>query len=375
MIFRKKRNFFLKRKFKNKHPNATSIGVRVLLNGIFSNVIVGLFICPLLIVAQVRDYNGMCDASAALAVDAEHFIIANDEDNILRIYNINNSSPVSFVDLSTFLGIEYDDKSPEADFEGATKIGDYYLFISSHGRDRKGRIRMNRHQFFAVHVDPADLKITPVGQSYQKLMNDMALYDDLKKLGVYDAYLPHDKKNERLAPKKRGVNIEGLSATPDGKSVLIGFRNPQPGGKAIIVELQNPLDVVLHGKSPIFGKVSQLSMKTRGVRSLEYHAKLGQYLIVAGSHESDKKSLFYLWSGNIDDAPVLAKQIDFEKYEDFNPKAISIYSDMDQFQIFSDDGSVMRKDGMGGECACKELPDPAQKKYRGVWFNYTIFEQ
>lgn len=316
----------------------------------------------------------MCDASAAFPIDDEHFIMANDEDNLLRIYNINKEAPVTSYDLSVFLKIEYDDKSPEADFEGVTKIDDYYFFISSHGRDKKGRIRKNRHQFFAVKVEPATLNITPVGRSYQNLMNDMALYGDLKKLGVYDAYLPYDSKNEQLAPKKSGVNIEGITVTPDGKSVLIGFRNPQPKGLGILVELLNPVDVVLHSRAPQFGHVYMLDMKTRGVRSLEYHPQLGCYLIVAGSHKSGKKPLFYSWSGKQSDKPLEMKQLDFGQFKDFNPEAIVFYKNSNRFQIFSDDGTIMRSDGWGGECECKELPDPALKKYRGVWFDYSMLK-
>jgi hypothetical protein len=28
----------------------------------------------------------MCDASAAVALDADHFVVADDENNVLRIY-------------------------------------------------------------------------------------------------------------------------------------------------------------------------------------------------------------------------------------------------------------------------------------------------
>ena len=105
---------------------------------------------------------------------------------------------------------------------------DYYFFITSHGRDRKGRLRKNRHQFFAVKVDTRSLVITPVGFSYQGLMDAIVHIDAVKKLGVYDSYQPRDKRNGRLAPKKQGVNIEGLAATAGGRSLLIGFRNPVP---------------------------------------------------------------------------------------------------------------------------------------------------
>ena len=35
---------------------------------------------------QPATYNGPCDASAAVALDASYFIVANDENNTLAIY-------------------------------------------------------------------------------------------------------------------------------------------------------------------------------------------------------------------------------------------------------------------------------------------------
>ena len=35
---------------------------------------------------DVSIYNGPCDASAAVALDAEHFVVGNDERNTLQVY-------------------------------------------------------------------------------------------------------------------------------------------------------------------------------------------------------------------------------------------------------------------------------------------------
>ena len=41
-------------------------------------------------------HKGICDASGAIALDEEHFVVANDEDNILRVYRSDTSgTPVS----------------------------------------------------------------------------------------------------------------------------------------------------------------------------------------------------------------------------------------------------------------------------------------
>ncbi|MBN1481047.1 DUF3616 domain-containing protein [candidate division KSB1 bacterium] len=319
--------------------------------------------------AIADEYTDMCDASAALAVDSTHFIIANDEDNTLRIYHVRKQAPVSTFDLAAFLRITYDDKSPESDIEGAAQLGDYYFFITSHGRDKKGRLRRNRHQFFAVRIDPRSYVITPVGRSYQFLMEDMIQLDEFKRLNIVDAFQPNDKKNERLAPKERGVNIEGLAARPDGNSLFIAFRNPVPFGKALLVEFLNPLEVAAGASVPKFGDVFLLDLNGLGVRSLEYNQRLGSYFVIGGASDGEPGSVLYLWDGKKGNQPSKSDQLDFGQFEQFNPEAMAIYQQSDRFQIFSDDGTVLMPDGEGGRCDCKELANPDLKKFRGMWYN------
>lgn len=50
-------------------------------------------------------YFGMCDASAAVALGHDTFAVANDEDNVIRVYQRQPPAlPVSSFDLSSFLG-------------------------------------------------------------------------------------------------------------------------------------------------------------------------------------------------------------------------------------------------------------------------------
>ena len=320
---------------------------------------------------KVMEYFSMCDASAGLAVDNEHFVVANDEDNILRIFHIDQSSPVQSFDLSEFLGIEYDDKSPETDIEGAARLGDYYFFITSHGRDKKGRFRENRCRFFAVQIEKSDDQfiIRPVGKPYRRLMDDLVLVNGLKKVGLRAAYLPDDKKNEQLNPKIRGVNIEGLSSTPDGRQLLIGFRNPRPDNKAIVIALKNPVDVMLKGAAPWFGKPVFLDFGGLGVRGMEYNPQIGQYMIIAGAYDAAKQSVLYLWRGGTD-AAVAAQEMPKEK--EWNPETLILYPGSMRIQILSDDGTILTQNDAGETCSCKDLADSRQKKFRGVWFDFKL---
>jgi len=67
-------------------------------------------------------YRGASDASAAMATGKDMFIVADDENNVLRIYKTSKGGlPLFSYDMTEFLDIE--PEHPEADIEGATMIG------------------------------------------------------------------------------------------------------------------------------------------------------------------------------------------------------------------------------------------------------------
>jgi hypothetical protein len=81
----------------------------------------------------------MCDASAAAAIDGEHFVVADDEDNVLRVYRREGGRALAEFDLSEFLGNKGKKKPKEADLEGGAQIGSLTFWITSHGRNSKGK--------------------------------------------------------------------------------------------------------------------------------------------------------------------------------------------------------------------------------------------
>ena len=98
---------------------------------------------------EVLVFRGASDASAAVTIGEDMFIVADDENNILRVYNINKPGlPVFSFDLTEFLGIN--PEHPEADIEGATMIGRRIYWITSHGRNKDGKMRPNRYRYFAT---------------------------------------------------------------------------------------------------------------------------------------------------------------------------------------------------------------------------------
>jgi hypothetical protein len=293
----------------------------------------------------ITEYRGTCDASAAVSLGHDHFIVANDEENSLRVYRLGYPNPVMVYDLDTFA--EADPDRPEMDIEAAAKIGSRVYWITSHGTNRKGKYRPGRHRFLATDIGFKDGRpvITPVGSAYTGLLEDMAAAAQLKKYRLEDA--------AETAPKDEGgLNIEGLAATPSG-ALLVGFRNPIPGGNALIVTINNP-NGVIHCQKPEIGPVMELPLGGLGIRSIERRGDT--YLIVAGPYDGNSDFRLYHWRGpgTAPSMPVPAAD-----FGGLNPEALFVAS-KGPIQILSDDGAH----DLGG-MECKDLPGAVQR-FRGV---------
>src|SRR4028118_890326 len=96
-------------------------------------------------------HQGICDASGAVAVDNDRFIVANDEDNHLRVYSANKSgAPLKIIDINDYF-ID-NPRKKEVDIEAATELNGFIYWITSHGRNKDGERKPLRHQFFANKI-------------------------------------------------------------------------------------------------------------------------------------------------------------------------------------------------------------------------------
>jgi hypothetical protein len=299
-------------------------------------------------------FLGMCDASAAVALDEQHFLVANDEDSILRLYHRDRGDlPLQEFDLNTYLKPDgKEGKYQEVDIEGAMRVGQRIYWIASHGQNKNGKPRPSRHRFFATDIATKDgYFISGVGKPYERLLDDLA--GDVRLKG-YDL-----REAAKKAPKSQGgLNIEGLGAAPDGK-LLIGFRNPIPGGKALVVTLENPDDVLFKNERPKLGEPAMLDLGGRGVRSLDYQTGPKAFLLVAGAYDTSKSFALYLWSGKPGDEP---KPLEAHDFGGLSPEAFVVYPGEKRIQILGDDGT---KNVDGQEC--KEVDNPAKRSFRSGW--------
>lgn len=276
-------------------------------------------------------YREMCDASAAVALDKDHFVAADDELNVLRIYRRGQPDSVAQVDLSSFLGTKPD---KESDIEGAATIGNKIFWISSHGTNKEGKVQDRRRRLFATEIVAGAVpSVQAVGKPYSSLIEDLSKDPRLSKYGLAEA--------ATKPPKTKGaLNIEGLADTADGK-LLIGFRNPLPGDKALVVPIENPQEVIT-GALAKLGEPVEIKLGGRGIRSFE---RVGaSYLIVAGPIDGNGGFDLYRWSGDAKDDPTIVANAGLSG---LNPEALFAIPGTAEVQILSDDGTV---DVSGKEC-------------------------
>jgi len=333
-------------------------------------------------------FRGASDASAAVAVSEDMFVVADDENNILRIYETSKTvQPVGHFDMTSFLEIE--PEHPEADIEAAAMIGRRIYWITSHGRNKDGKLRPNRYRFFATEVlfENRSVKLRPVGKPYKTLVHELVKTNAARRLGLnkstrFGADLKK-KEREKLAPKKEGLNIEGLCASPDGGTLYMGFRNPRPKdrktgrAKAIVIPLLNPNGIIDAGESPVFGEPILWDLKGLGIRSMEYSPSCKAFFIIAGGPDEDVGFALYRWSGRPESPPELERKLNLGKSK-FTPEALIPFEKSGRLLMLSDDGSLVvevtgaweclegeyRKDGT---TLNKYLANPGRKTFRGIW--------
>jgi hypothetical protein len=333
-------------------------------------------------------FRGASDASAAVAVSDDMFVVADDENNILRLYETSKAGqPIASFDMTSFLDIEPD--HPEADIEAAAMIGSRIYWITSHGRNKDGKLRPNRYRFFAtdVFIENRSVNLRPAGKPYRNLIHELLKTQPARRLGLdkatrFGAELKK-KDREKLAPKNEGLNIEGLCASPDGGILYIGFRNPRPKdrqtsrAKAIVIPLLNPNRIIDVGEPPVFSEPILWDLNGLGIRSMEYSRFHKACFIIAGGPDEDVGFTLYRWSGRPDSMPVLERELSMGKSK-FTPEALIPFEKSKRLLMLSDDGSLVVK--VAGEWECLEgeyrkdgttlnkyLANPSRKTFRGIW--------
>lgn len=252
---------------------------------------------------------GAADASAAAFVGPDHFMVANDEDQLLRVYPV--AAPASGLPHHTsgFLlpDAPTDDRlalpeTREVDIEGVFKVGTRYYYTASLSNASDGSPRPNRDRIFCLDHDGAQFSF--IG-SYHYLLDDLTAWDqaDGHGLGADFLGIAGASAAGKRSSDPDGLNVEGLAALNGNPSAAyMGFRAPLVGeGKALIVPILNFTSLAESKKGgkrgmAEFGTPILLDLGGRGIRSMVSNGTA--YLMLAGpvGDEGGDFALF-VWDG------------------------------------------------------------------------------
>lgn len=317
--------------------------------------------------ADARYLTGASDASAAVDAGGGYVVVANDEDNTLRLYNgAASGAPVKTWDLDSKLNAD-----KEVDIEAGTRVGNTIYWTGSLGNNKDGEYRADRNTVFTTTVSGSGASTSlTFGKAYHKLRDDLVAWD--KANGNHYGFAAGTAAGE--VPKEiDGFNVEGLEFAPGSTTTAyIGFRAPLapavPGGKALIVPVTN-IDKVVTGTKATFGAPIELDLGGLSIRDIRKNAA-NQYLIIAGSWAADDNSdpyALYSWDGVAGHAPV--RKLDLPTSDAGGWESVVTVPDLSvsggRVQLVTDDGDA---DLYGDGAQAKDLSHPEWQKSRSTWF-------
>ncbi len=322
--------------------------------------------------AAIKWPTGIADASAAVGLDNDYMVIANDETNSLYVYNRNASGlPLKTFDFNAGNILNLTDGTTgnfkEVDVEAVaispTYTGRSY-WLGSMSNSSSFNNKPNRDRIVAM-----DISGTGAGTSFANAGYYAGLRQQLIAWGDANGYnftaSAADGKDAKIID---GFNVEGAVFGPDNTTLYIGFRAPLvPVGnrtKAIIAPIQNFETWFNNGVPsglPIIRTTIELDLGGRGIRDL-IRLPNGTYIIIAGSYNGTLVPAVYRWTGFAADAPLLLTSFDLTG---LNAEAVLSVNNGSQLsanklQVICDNGDhVFYNDGV----AAKDLPQDNYRKF------------
>lgn len=297
-------------------------------------------------------HTAIADASTALEINDSLFVVADDETNILRMYNRNQSGlHVYTFDASAIAQVSSSD--PEMDIEASMR-GVLYpsrlYWMASLGNNKSGKLRPNRNRVFSTDiVDNNDSIVLRGANTFDSLREKMIIWGDAQ------AWNFTASTAVGMIPKRiDGFNVEGLAVAPDNTTAYVGLRAPlvPEQGKeltdenrclAVIVPIENFEEAMNSNNmhTIVLGKPITMNLGGRSIRSIE-KISTNQYVIVAGMFDDQNRAALYLWSGEANDKPELLDTNLFAQGE-IHPEGI-LYGEVQNnrlnVELVSDNGTA-----------------------------------
>lgn len=252
----------------------------------------------------------VADASAASPVDDDYMFIADDETNVIRLYNRHYSgqsvdSLDITVDAGGVSGEEFDMEASSLSVKDNAAKRIYW--IGSLGNSKKGALKPYRNRVVATDITGTGANSKLAVKSYSENMRPALI-----SWGDACGWNFTASAAEGMIPKRiDGFNIEGLAVAPQGEMAYVGFRAPCVPVKGTMPAASNRLYAVVapvtnfeammnvSGKSdvsPVIGEPVLFDFGGLGIRSMERVGTAG-YLIVAGLYQGGGTPAVYLWDG------------------------------------------------------------------------------
>ena len=256
---------------------------------------------------QTTWLQGSCDASAMADVGGGYFYAADDENNILRLYN----SQFSGMPLRTVNAEGFANGSEEYDVEGATVSDDgkTIYWITSLANSKKGKEKPYRNRAFTTKINGSGAEATLTSGAYSEKFRDAMI-----KFGNDNGWnfsASASFANSMIPKRIDGFNVEGLTLKTGGNgAAYIAFRAPCVPKKGVTPTSSNRKYAVMatvenfeqifsgSGKSSTAVQVGApvlFDFGGLGIRSIE---RVGDYyVIIAGLFEGGGTPKAYLWDG------------------------------------------------------------------------------
>lgn len=174
-----------------------------------------------------------------------------------------------------------------ADPEAITYGGSFFYVIGSQSHNDVGE----RNALARFALNPADQTLQGTAEVATNLRD--FLLSNVSELQPY----ADTKGNEG------GLNIEGMAWDPSGDRLLLGLRSPIIEGNALLIplKLKDPRAPFSTDNFSV-GSPIKLPLGGLGVRDIQYDARVGAFLLIAGAPTHGEEKNFALWEWNGDES-------------------------------------------------------------------------